>query len=59
MVGNYLSGRLGDRLSGGFLIVFGSMVAVVGAALLIGLIAGRGLSPSSLFVPLAVLALGQ
>ena len=59
MVGNYLSGRLGDRLSGGFLIVFGSMVTVAGAALLVWLIAVQGLTPSSLFVPLAVLTLGQ
>ncbi len=59
MVGNFLSGRLGDRLSGGFLIVFGSLVTVAGTALMIVLIAYQGLTPWGLFVPLAVLTLGQ
>ncbi len=59
MAGNYLSGRLSDRLSGGFLIVFGSVVTVVGAAMLIGLTAAFGLTTFGLFVPYAVLSLGQ
>ena len=54
MVGNYLSGRLVDRLSGGFLIIFGSFVTVAAVALLIGLIAVQGLTPFGLFVPLAM-----
>jgi DHA1 family bicyclomycin/chloramphenicol resistance-like MFS transporter len=59
MMGNFLSGRLSDRLSGQFLIVSGSIVALLGGILLIGLIAGFGLTPLGLFIPFSVLALGQ
>ena len=59
MVGNFLSGRLVDRHSAAALIVFGSLVTVAGVILLIGLIAVQGLTPFGLFVPLAVLTLGQ
>jgi DHA1 family bicyclomycin/chloramphenicol resistance-like MFS transporter len=59
MAGSYLSGRLSDRLSGGTLIVLGSVITVLGPALLIGLIAIQGLTPLGLFLPLAVLTLGQ
>lgn len=59
MAGNYLSGRLADRLSGNFLIVLGSVVTVVGVAMLIVLTAAFGLTTFGLFVPFAVLSLGQ
>jgi DHA1 family bicyclomycin/chloramphenicol resistance-like MFS transporter len=59
MAGNFLSGRLGDRLSGGFLIVLGSIVTLAGAAMLVGLTAALGLTTLGLFVPYAVLSLGQ
>ena len=59
MAGNYLSGRLGDRLSGSFLIVIGSIITVLSAATLVGFTVGYGLTTLGLFGPYAVLALGQ
>jgi DHA1 family bicyclomycin/chloramphenicol resistance-like MFS transporter len=59
MAGNFLSGRLGDRLTGSVLIAIGSIITVLGAVMLVGSTVGFGLTTLGLFVPFAILALGQ
>jgi len=59
LLGNFLAGRLGRRISGNVLIVVGSTLAVVGAFLLPFLIALFGLLPLCLFVPSCVFSIGQ
>ena len=59
MAGNFLSGRLGDRLTGSVLIAIGSIITVLGAVMLVGLTVGFGLTTLGLFVPFAILSLGQ
>ena len=59
MAGNFLSGRLGDRLTGSVLIAIGSIISVLGAVMLVGSTVGFGLTTLGLFVPFAILALGQ
>ena len=59
LVGNYLSGRLDGRFSRSFLIILGSIISVVGTAVLIGLTAAVGITMFGLFGPYAILSLGQ
>jgi DHA1 family bicyclomycin/chloramphenicol resistance-like MFS transporter len=59
MLGNFLCARLSDRVPGGVLVVSGSVITVSGTVLTMGLIAIYGMTPLGLFVPLAVLTLGQ
>ena len=59
MAGNFLSGRLGERLTGSVLIAIGSIISVLGVVMLVGSTVGFGLTTLGLFVPFAILALGQ
>jgi DHA1 family bicyclomycin/chloramphenicol resistance-like MFS transporter len=59
VTGNFLSGRLIGRVSGNTLIIWGCIIAFLGALTLIGLIGGFGLAPLCFFIPSAVMSLGQ
>jgi MFS transporter, DHA1 family, multidrug resistance protein len=59
LLGSFLSGRLSGRVPGNVLVIVGSVVSVLGAALLAGLIGLIGLSPLCLFLPSALLSIGQ
>ena len=59
LMGNFLSGRLSGKVSGNVLIIFGCTLSLFGSFLLVGLIAGFGLAPLSLFIPVCVFSIGQ
>ncbi len=55
IAGNFLAGRLSVRLGGKRMIVFGQGLALVGAALQLGILAAGILNPLALFLPMAVI----
>lgn len=59
VAGNVMSARLSNRLSGNFLVVFGSTVALLGAISLPVMIAVWGLLPVTLFLPAFLMSVGQ
>jgi DHA1 family bicyclomycin/chloramphenicol resistance-like MFS transporter len=59
MAGNFLSGRLGDRLSGDFLVVFGSCFMIASVAAMVAVTLYFGLTTYGLFIPFALMSLGQ
>ena len=59
LMGNFLSSRLSGKVSGNVLIIFGCTLALFGTFLLVGLIAGFGLAPLSLFIPSCIFSIGQ
>lgn len=59
LTGSFISGRLSGRVAGNVLIIVGSSLALLGAFLLVGLIAASGLGPLALFVPSCVFSIGQ
>lgn len=59
MLGNYLSGWLSGRVTANTLVVYGSLMSVLAALTMSGLIAYIGLLPIILFGGCAVLTLGQ
>ena len=59
MLGSFLSGRFVGRVSGDFLVVFGSVLSAIGPVVLISQVWGGGLTPLGLFVPAGFLTIGQ
>jgi DHA1 family bicyclomycin/chloramphenicol resistance-like MFS transporter len=59
MSGTFLGGRLSGHFSSATLIIFGSVVSLLGSVALAVLIFAIGITPLSLFVPSLILSFGQ
>jgi MFS transporter, DHA1 family, multidrug resistance protein len=59
LIGNFLAGRLSSRLGSHRMILFGNVIGLGGAALLLGFAVTMEMSPLTLFIPCLITSLGN
>lgn len=59
ILGNFLAGRLSVRVGTDRMVLLGSLLSAAGVALMAGWLLGAGLSPIALFLPMALVGVGN